>query len=160
MKRVLDVCCGSRMFWFDRDNANAVFVDRRIETQKLKAASMRSGFRDLVIKPNVQADFRALPFPSGYFHLVVFDPPHFDNTGPRSWLRAKYGTLDSDWEAMLRLGFAECFRVLLPGGTLIFKWSSVQIPVSRVLALSPVPPLLGHKSGKQQLTHWVSFMKT
>ncbi len=24
-KRVLDACCGSRMFWFDRENPDAVF---------------------------------------------------------------------------------------------------------------------------------------
>lgn len=28
---VLDVCCGSRMFWFDRKNPDAIFVDKRRE---------------------------------------------------------------------------------------------------------------------------------
>lgn len=30
-KFVLDVCCGSRMFWFDRQDLRAVFVDKRRE---------------------------------------------------------------------------------------------------------------------------------
>ena len=32
---VLDACCGSRMFWFDRADARAVFVDKRRETHEL-----------------------------------------------------------------------------------------------------------------------------
>ncbi len=33
---VLDACCGSRMFWFDRQDGRAVFMDRRRETHVLK----------------------------------------------------------------------------------------------------------------------------
>ena len=29
---VLDACCGSRMFWFDKKDARATFVDKRRET--------------------------------------------------------------------------------------------------------------------------------
>ena len=25
----LDACCGSRMFWFDKQNPNVLFVDKR-----------------------------------------------------------------------------------------------------------------------------------
>ena len=32
-------------------------------------------------------------------------------------------------------------------------------PSTRILALTPHKPLFGHKSGKQQKTHWVTFMK-
>jgi hypothetical protein len=28
-KRVLDACCGSRMFWFDKQNPDVVFADNR-----------------------------------------------------------------------------------------------------------------------------------
>lgn len=61
---------------------------------------------------------------------------------------------------MLRQGFAECFRVLKPNGTLIFKWNETDIKVSEVLALTPHAPLLGHKSGKASKTHWITFFKT
>ena len=29
MKPIIDVCCGSRMFWFDKNNSNTVFMDNR-----------------------------------------------------------------------------------------------------------------------------------
>lgn len=28
-KKIIDVCCGSRMFWFDRQNPNVEFCDNR-----------------------------------------------------------------------------------------------------------------------------------
>lgn len=32
MKRVLDACCGSKMFWFEKDNPDVEFCDiRKIE---------------------------------------------------------------------------------------------------------------------------------
>lgn len=145
------------MAWIDKSDSRAVFVDRRVETHMLKDSSVRGGLRKLEIRPDVQADFTALPFPSGWFSLVFFDPPHLRSAGPQSWLRKKYGVLESNWPAMLRDGFAECFRVLAPGGTLIFKWSEYQIPVSQILPLAPVPPLFGHRSGRQSLTHWLVF---
>ena len=72
----------------------------------------------------------------------------------------KYGTLRGlDWRDMLRKGFAECFRVLRPGGTLIFKWCEVEIPLRDVLALTPEKPLYGNRSGKASKTHWIAFLK-
>jgi len=79
--------------------------------------------------------------------------------GPKSWLAAKYGKLGPDWREDLRTGFAECLRVLEPGGTLIFKWNETQVKVSDVLALAPQKPLFGHRSGRGGLTHWLVFMK-
>lgn len=38
-------------------------------------------------------------------------------------------------------------------------WNEYQIPVKEVLALTPVKPLIGHRSGKQSKTHWLVFMK-
>ena len=37
-KLILDACCGSRMFWFDKHNPLALFVDKRSEivTAKVK----------------------------------------------------------------------------------------------------------------------------
>ena len=147
------------MFWFDKSDERVVFCDIRVERHTLKDKTVSGGQRDLIIAPNIQADFIALPYPSNHFQMVVFDPPHIRKSGPKSWLRAKYGALDNGWRFMLRQGFYECFRVLVPGGTLIFKWSSVQIPLSEVLKLTPEKPLFGHRSGKASLTHWVSFTK-
>jgi len=89
---VLDACCGSRMFWFDRRDSRAVFVDKRQERHTLPDVSSAGGARELVIDPDHVADFTALPFPSDTFALVVFDPPHFERNGARSWVGLKYGT--------------------------------------------------------------------
>ena len=71
-----------------------------------------------------------------------------------------YGSLDkSSWKDDLKAGFAECFRVLKAGGTLIFKWNEIDIPLKSVLALTPEKPLYGHRSGKKANTHWVAFIK-
>lgn len=161
MADVLDPCCGSRMFWFDKSDPRVKFGDVRRETVTVTDNSRgnASGTRTLSIDPDTLMDFRALPFGDGAFKLVVFDPPHLTQAGPRSWLRAKYGALGADWRDDLRAGFAECFRVLEPFGVLIFKWNETQVKVAEVLALTPEKPLFGHPSGKRALTHWITFMK-
>jgi len=105
------------------------------------------------------ADFTDLPFPENTFALVVFDPPHLQRNGANGWVGLKYGTLKGDWREELRMGFAECFRVLRHEGVLIFKWCENEIPLSQILALTPEKPLFGHRSGKRQNTHWVTFIK-
>lgn len=161
MADILDPCCGSRMMWFDRQDPRAIFGDIRSETVTVTDRSHREdGTRTLTVAPDQVMDFRALPFDDGRFRLVVFDPPHLNRAGPRSWLRAKYGALDvATWQDDLRQGFAECFRVLEASGVLIFKWAETQIPVSQVLALTDHKPLFGHQSGKRSGTHWITFMK-
>ena len=154
MKRVLDVACGSRMFYFDKQNPDVEFCDKRT----LEKNEFYPG-RFIEIKPDTVCDFTKLPFENESYSLVVFDPPHLIRSGDSGWLTVKYGRLDEDWQKTLRCGFTECFRVLKADGVLIFKWSEVQIPLSEILPLSPFPPLLGHKSGKHMNTHWLCFMK-
>ena len=76
--RMLDVCCGSRMFYFDRQHHDVLFGDKRAETITVTDNSRGnpSGTRTLQIEPDVQLDFRQLPFADGSFHMVSFDPPH------------------------------------------------------------------------------------
>lgn len=156
---ILDPCCGSRMFWFDRQDRRAVFGDIRNERHSLVDVSSAGGARQLIIEPDQQMDFRALPFADGTFHLVVFDPPHLIRNGRSGWLAKKYGKLGEDWREDIRAGFAECFRVLRPFGTLIFKWNEHEIPVSQVLALTDQQPLFGNRCGKTAKSHWIVFMK-
>lgn len=151
--KILDPCCGSRMFWFDKGDQRTLFGDIRDEQHVLCDG------RALNVEPNVIMDFRSLPFEDGAFKLVVFDPPHLTRAGRDSWLRAKYGILTSDWRDDLSKGFAECFRVLCTDGVLIFKWNETQVKVSEILALTDQSPLFGHKSGKREKTHWITFMK-
>lgn len=159
LKTVLDMCCGSRMFWFDKKDDRVTYVDIRNESHRLTDASSTGGFRKLNIEPDIQADFTNLPFEDNTFLHVVFDPPHLERNGSTGWVGLKYGTLKEGWREMIRKGFSEGFRVLKPGGTLIFKWCSDEIPVSQILSLTPMKPLYGHKSGKQQKTHWIAFLK-
>ena len=158
-KTILDVCCGSRMFWFDKSDERVIFLDKRSEKHVLNDKSQKNGTRDLIIRPDIMSDFSSLPFQDSSFQVVVFDPPHFEKNGETGWLNKKYGTLKGEWREMLRNGFSECFRVLKPYGVLIFKWCEVEIPVSQILKLTPILPMVGHKSGKNSMTHWVSFMK-
>lgn len=151
--QILDATAGSRMMWFDPGDERVIFLDKRHEQTELCDG------RSLVIAPDVQADFTAMPFSGETFQVVVFDPPHLERVGDTSWTKAKYGALLPGWEDVIRSGFTECFRVLKSGGILIFKWSEVQIPISKVLPLAGAKPLFGHKTGKSQGTHWVTFIK-
>ena len=159
--KVLDPCCGSRMWWFDRQHSDAIYGDRRSETLTVTDHSHgnAAGTRTLRIEPDMLMDFRALPFDDGTFKLVAFDPPHMERAGPKSWLRAKYGVLSDDWREDLRKGFAECFRVLATDGVLVFKWNETQVRIAEVLALTPHRPLFGNTSGKKAGTHFMVFMK-
>lgn len=157
--QILDAACGSRMFWFDRTDQRALFVDVRSESHVLPDKSSKGGSRTLMINPDVQVDFTALPFADARFALVVFDPPHLVRAGGKSWLAKKYGRLGGRWREDLRLGFAECFRVLKPEGTLIFKWNESQVSLSSILALTPAQPLFGSRGGRAFKSHWVVFTK-
>ena len=151
MKKILDACCGSRMFWFDKENENTVFMDnRKIDTKLCDG-------RRLVIKPDLIADFKDIPFEDNTFYIVVFDPPHLKQAGENSWLAKKYGTLDKQtWPQDIQQGFNECMRVLKPNGTLIFKWNEEQIKLKDILKVIEYKPLFGNKRAK---THWIVFMK-
>lgn len=159
MPDALDACCGSRMFWFDSADPRVVFGDKRQESCQLTDSSSKGGSRSLIIAPDVMLDFCALPFADGTFSLVVFDPPHLIRSGRKSWLAKKYGKLGADWREELRQGFSECFRVLRPLGTMIFKWNENDIPVSQILALTPERPLIGNRCGKSAKSHWIVFLK-
>ena len=153
-KKILDVCCGSKMFWFNKNNPNVEYCDNRTVPRHEFYPN-----RYIEISPDTVCDFTALPFNDEQFYLVVFDPPHLIHVGEKAWLKLKYGRLEGDWKQMLHEGFKECFRVLKTNGVLVFKWSEVDIPLKEILKLCPISPLFGHRSGKNNKTHWVCFMK-
>ena len=115
--KILDTCCGSRMFWFNKENEDAIYMDNRTENTRLCDG------RKLIIKPDIIADFRDIPFEDESFYLVVFDPPHLIRAGEKSFLKLKYGRLDTTWKDDIKQGLSECWRVLKKNGTLIFKWN-------------------------------------
>lgn len=150
MARILDACCGSRMFWYDRENKHTIYQDNRELNTTLCDG------RKLEIKHDTFGDFRKMDYADNTFDLVVFDPPHLNKAGKNSWLAQKYGVLADNWQEDIKAGFEECFRVLRPFGTLVFKWNEVQIPFSEVVKLAPEEPLFGDKRKK---TRWVVFCK-
>lgn len=150
MAKILDACCGSRMFWFDKENPNVTYMDIRQEYEELETGYV------VDVNPDIVGDFRDMPFESDTFDMVVFDPPHLIHAGDNSWLAKKYGKLDELWPEDIRQGFAECMRVLKPNGSLIFKWNEDQISLQDVLAAIGEEPLFGNKRSK---THWLVFMK-
>lgn len=112
-KKILDMTCGGRSIWFDKNHPNALYCDVRQEYHMSfwKSTDGKSE-RFLTVNPDVVCDFTNLPFEDETFYLVVFDPPHLLRAGETSWLVKKYGKLDENWPQMLRDGFREGMRVL------------------------------------------------
>ena len=91
---ILDPCCGSRMFWFNKDHPDVLFGDCRTENHTLCDG------RPLIIAPDQEMDFKALPFDDGSFNVVV-SAEGIEHIGAQ--------------EHLIR----EARRVLSPGGRLI-----------------------------------------
>ena len=157
-KEILDVTCGGRSIWFDKNHPLAVYCDKRDEEHCATFGATQKT-RHIRVHPDVICDFTDLPFGDESFSLVVFDPPHIEGLGTNSWTRKAYGTLQQNWQQMLRDGFQECMRVLKPCGVLVFKWSETQIPTPEVIKAIGHQPLFGHHSGKKMNTNWLCFMK-
>ncbi len=152
-KLILDACCSSRMFWFNKNHPNALYQDIRKEEHEL------SDGRELIINPDVVGDFRKMDFADNTFSLVVFDPPHLMKLGNSSWLAKKYGKLLPTWEDDIKAGFDECIRVLSPNGTLIFKWNQRDVKLKKLLEVIKTEPLFGHTTKSGGETIWLAFMK-
>jgi len=56
-------------------------------------------------------------------------------------------------------GFAECWRVLRAGGTLVFKWSEVDIHMREIRPLFPALPVVGTVTTKKKETRMFVFYK-
>lgn len=149
--KVLDACCGSRMFWFNKGQQGVIFQDIR-EVNEILADG-----RKLEVKPNHLGDFTNMDFANETFSLVIFDPPHLVRAGERSMMAKKYGVLNKEtWRDDLKKGFDECWRVLKIGGTMVMKWSEVQIRTAEVLKIIEKKPLIGDRRSK---TRWLVFFK-
>ena len=158
-KKILDMTCGSKTIWFDKNNPNTVFCDKRHENYELYFGKNRTSLHTCSVEPDVQCDFTDLPFEDNTFSLVIFDPPHLLHAKDTAWLVKKYGKLDDTWPQMLHDGFTEGMRVLKPDGVLIFKWSEYDIPAVKVWKAIGQKPLFGHHSGRKSKTFWACFMK-
>src|SRR5258705_11602663 len=115
-KLILDVCCGGKAFWFNKNHPNTVYQDIRVEPKGF--VDVRPNYN---VSPDVVGDFRKMEFSDKSFKLIVFDPPHLTQGGKNGWQRKKYGILSPSWKEDLKQGFEECWRCLDDNGILIFK---------------------------------------
>lgn len=153
-KLILDPCCGSKMFWVNKQHPNAIYTDKRTEQHTLCDGRL------LEIKPDFEMDARELKFEDETFWHVILDPPHLEKLGLNSWMAKKYGRLNLDWRTDIQQMFTEAYRVLKVNGTLIFKWNENQIKVSELIKIFGIEPLYGQmRTGKDNKTVWLAFMK-
>ena len=57
--KILDACCGSRMFWYERNEPHTTYMDIRKEILTCKDRNLE---REIKIKPDIVADFRVYTF--------------------------------------------------------------------------------------------------
>lgn len=140
------------MWWWDKKHPLAVYMDKRVAPRG--TAANRPNWE---CAPDLLADFRELPFANESFRLVLFDPPHEVRRSPGGHVRAMYGELHPDTEQEdLARGFAECWRVLAAGGTLVFKWAGA---LDRVRRHFPAQPVVGTRVPRGGQTRWFIFYK-
>lgn len=151
------------MWWWDKDHPLAVYMDiRRAERGAVGALSGRPEWNpSWECQPDLVGDFRSMPFADNSYNLVVFDPPHVirEKQPPEGINGLKYGALVAEtWRDDLRLGFEECWRVLRPGGTLVFKWAG---DISKVREFFPATPIVGTRAARgESKTYWIIFYKS
>lgn len=163
-EEILDATTGGRTIWHEanKHNENTLYIDRR---EKEPGFHGQEG-RTYGVQPDEIQDFRDLPYADESFNLVVFDPPHdVTEAGMETlggYVQKKYGALHAEtWQADIEAGFDELWRVLKPGGTLVFKFSNRAVPFREVLALAPTDPLFGTMTKKTSRceNRWFVFYK-
>lgn len=164
---ILDATSSFRRMWEDKQHPWTVFMDVRSNSQLLsdwKACMIQKG-RNTDIgfsKLTIQADFSHLPFKDNSFLHINYDPPQLIRLGKTSIYYKQFGALEADtWRLVLGKAAKELWRVLAPGGTLIFKWSDRDISSDEVLSLFPSKKLYGQEGahGNASKTNWFSFVK-
>lgn len=143
--KILDMSAGNRAVWFDKAHRDAIYVDVRPE-----------------VNPDVVADARALPAHiDGPFDLIVFDPPHKNNSGGN--MVRSYGHWTADQIRSIVEGTAkEAHRVATPDGLMAFKWNDHTNKLATVLGWIAEwwEPLFGHGVTHQQKgTSWVMLRR-
>jgi len=163
-KNILDATCGGRSIWHpsNKEREDTLYIDKREEEPGFTGQEGRT----YGVQPDEIQDFRDLPYEDNSFNLVVFDPPHIvKNNGMEKltgYVTKSYGALHAEtWHHDIRKGFEELWRVLKPGGTLVFKFANNDIDFKEVLDLAPVNPLFGTTTKKNSKVEnrWFVFYK-
>lgn len=152
--QIIDLACGIKAMYIQKNHPLVLYNDIRREEKGF--FDFRPNFE---VQPDIQEDFTKLPFEDHTFYHVVFDPPHLWYN-PNMRMTKPYGYLEKhNYQEVLKKGFEEGWRILKPGGTLVFKWNETSISKKEVLSLFPIDPIYGHPTGSKNKTHWLIFFK-
>lgn len=168
-EEILDATCGGRSIWHpeNKDRDDTLYLDTREEPPGFIEDGYETNRNpNYEVDPDHQQDFRDLPYSDASYNLVVFDPPHAIRSDGMQELKGithrKWGCLSAEtWRSDLRAGFEELWRVLKPGGTLVFKFANESADFDEVLELAPEPPLFGTSVNDHTVTtRWFVFYKS
>jgi hypothetical protein len=143
--RILDATAGNRCIWEMKDSPFILFMD--VESE-------------LEVKPDIICDNRKMPYSDGYFHTIIFDPPHgwgeelgnemysirnqkdslkfkekypnFKYHGPYTYYGMDKYRSKTQLLGYLNKAFQEFYRILDRGGILFLKWCEIEIPFSGI----------------------------
>tara|TARA_R100000654_G_scaffold33685_1_gene58891 strand:+ start:746 stop:1237 length:492 start_codon:yes stop_codon:yes gene_type:complete len=136
-KEVLDACCGGRHWWFNKEDPDMFGLDiRSVEKGSIELQPNWS------VEPDLVGSYCNMPFNDESFSLILWDIPH-KLKQDKGIITKKYGFLGENWREDTKQGFEECWRVLAQRGTLVFKWSDLDVKVSEMLNLFHTKPKAG-----------------
>ena len=139
--------------------------------KKFRPTILVANGTDLEHKPDLTADFRAMPFRDGAFSQIIFDPPYVVKGGRRTSTmedhQDRYGMTDAptnplEGQQLVNDGLAESARLLETNGVLLVKaqdyvssgrvhWGVDETTIfSRALGLRKVDQFLFLNNGSAQ----------
>ena len=132
---ILDVTAGCLSIydgWHKKLGDNFIGIDIRKGDFSYKMPKQWSEVK-VIVRPTVKADMKNLPFKSGIFDAIIFDPPHIA-AGLTGWIGAHYGSwTQSETIKAVRVANSEFARVLRPRGLLILKIMPRRFPLYEAL---------------------------
>jgi hypothetical protein len=158
-KFILDACCGTKMFWTNKNHPNVLYMDIREEEKGFIEQQ-----QNLSIKPDVIGDFTNLPdeVRKNKYKLIIWDVPHFVKRKITGIMLKKFGCLSPEtWQSDINKGFKELWNVLDDYGVLLFKFSDYHIKFNDILNCISEKPLVFNRMNSKGGTEckWFCFMK-
>lgn len=111
------------------------------------------------IEPDEVWDFRDIKSEDSKYKIVVMDPPHLRSLWDTSWMAKKYGKISDNRKEDMLKWFNEAMRILQKDWILIFKRNESEISVSEIIKLFPKQPMIGQRTGKNNKTIRLIYLK-